>query len=68
MEAPNAICVNESISSAFQVPAVSQSMQSQKSQLFFSASLRLKAWMEMIDPGVMFFSSSATSTGEEMCQ
>jgi hypothetical protein len=37
------------------------------SQLFLSASLRLKAWMDMMEPGVMLWSSSATSTGHEMC-
>jgi hypothetical protein len=37
------------------------------SQLFFSANLRLKVWMEMMEPGVMVFSSAAISNGHEMC-
>lgn len=36
------------------------------SQLFFSASLRLKAWMDIVVPVGMFFSSCATSMGHEM--
>ena len=35
-------------------------------QLFFSASLRLKAWMDIVVPAGMFFSSCATSMGHEM--
>ena len=36
------------------------------SQLFFSANLRLKAWMDIVVPVGMFFSSCTTSMGHEM--
>ena len=36
------------------------------SQLFFSANLRLKAWMDIVVPVGMFFSSCATSMGQDM--
>jgi hypothetical protein len=36
------------------------------SQLFFAASLRLKAWIDMVEPGVIVLSSAAISTGHEM--
>jgi hypothetical protein len=36
------------------------------SQLFFSANLRLKAWIDMVEPGVIVLSSAAISTGHEM--
>jgi hypothetical protein len=37
------------------------------SELFFSANLCLKVWMEMMEPGAIVFSSAAISTGLEMC-
>ena len=37
------------------------------SQLFFSANLRLNAWIDKVEPGVIFFNSAATSMGHEMC-
>jgi len=36
-------------------------------QLFFSANLRLNAWIDMGEPGVIVLSSAAISTGHEMC-
>ena len=36
------------------------------SQWFFAASLRLKAWIDMVEPGVIVLSSAAISTGHEM--
>lgn len=37
------------------------------SQLFFSANLRLNAWIDMVEPGGIVFNSAATSIGHEMC-
>jgi hypothetical protein len=37
------------------------------SQLFFSANLRLNAWIDRVEPGVIVFNSAATSMGHEMC-
>jgi hypothetical protein len=37
------------------------------SQLFFAASLRLKACIDRVEPGVIVLSSAAISTGHEMC-
>ena len=37
------------------------------SQLFFSANLRLNAWIDKVEPGVIVFNSAATSMGHEMC-
>jgi hypothetical protein len=35
--------------------------------LFFSANLRLNAWIDRVEPGVIVFNSAATSMGHEMC-